>query len=83
MWPNNFTYDGRRGFVVTGCEKFGLATAQADTIRCKLLKIGAVIRVTVRKVWVALSESYPWQELFATVYARLIAWRVAARPSPA
>ena len=24
MLPNNFTYDGRRGFVVTGCEKCGL-----------------------------------------------------------
>ena len=74
--------------VLRSLREFGLAdtplaTAQADTIRCKLLKIGAVIRVTVRKVWVALSESYPWQELFATVYARLTAWRVAARPSPA
>lgn len=74
--------------VLRALREFGLAdtplaTAQADTIRCKLLKIGAVIRVTVRKVWVALSESYPWQELFATVYARLTAWRVAVMPSPA
>ncbi len=52
-----------------------LETAQADTIRLKLLKIGAVIRVSVRKVWIALSEAYPWQELFAGVYDRLTAWR--------
>jgi Transposase DDE domain group 1 len=52
-----------------------LETAQADTIRLKLLKIGAVVRVTVRKVWIALSEAYPWRELFGQVYEQLTAWR--------
>lgn len=52
-----------------------LETAQADTIRLRLLKIGAVVRVTFRKVWIALSEAYPWQELFGQVYDQLIAWR--------
>ncbi len=37
-----------------------MARAQCGTIRLNLLKIGALIRVTVRKVWVALAESYPW-----------------------
>jgi cytochrome c-type biogenesis protein CcmH/NrfG len=74
--------------VLRALRQFGLsdtplATAQADTIRVRLLKIGAVIRVTVRKVWVALSESYPWQELFATVYARLTAWRATPQPNSA
>ena len=32
-----------------------LAQAQCDTIRLKLLKIGAQIRITVRNVWIALS----------------------------
>jgi hypothetical protein len=56
-----------------------LETAQADTIRLRLLKIGAVIRVTVRKVWIALSEAYPWRDTFSQVYDRLTAWR---RPQP-
>ena len=30
-----------------------------STIRTKLLKIGAQIRVTVRKVWVSMASSYP------------------------
>jgi hypothetical protein len=30
-----------------------LARAQSSTIRLKLLKIGALIRITVRKVWVS------------------------------
>ena len=52
-----------------------LAEARVDTIRLKLLKIGAVVRVTVRKVWIALSEAYPWQDLFQQVYRQLTAWR--------
>ena len=73
--------------VLRALREFGLADtalaqAQAETIRLKLLKIGAVIRVTVRKVWIALSESYPWQELFAAVYARLTSWRAPPQPAP-
>ena len=48
-----------------------LAKAQCGTIRLKLLKIGAQIRVTVRKIWVSLAESYPHAELFAQVLATL------------
>jgi Transposase DDE domain group 1 len=48
-----------------------LANAQCRTIRLKLLKIGAQIRVTVRKVWISLAESYPYAGLFARVIALL------------
>lgn len=61
-----------------GLQETPLAKAQVDTIRWKLLKIGAVVRVTVRKVWIALSEAYPWQDVFAQVYHHLTAWRPAA-----
>jgi hypothetical protein len=44
-----------------------MATAQCQTIRLKLLKIGAQVRVTVRKVWVSLAGGYPYAELFAQV----------------
>jgi Transposase DDE domain group 1 len=54
-----------------------LEKAQADTIRLRLLKIGAIVRVTVRKVWISLSEAYPWRDLFAEVYEKLTAWRRA------
>jgi hypothetical protein len=47
------------------------ARAQCDTLRCKLLKIGAQIRVTVRRVWISLAGGYPYAELFAQVYAQL------------
>ena len=52
--------------LVSGLRRLGLkatelAQAQVSTIRTKLLKIGAQIRVTVRKVWVSMASSYPWQ----------------------
>ena len=48
-----------------------LEKAQCGTIRRKLLKIGAQVRVTVRKIWISLSESYPYAALFARVLATL------------
>jgi hypothetical protein len=48
-----------------------LAQAQCQTIRLKLLKIGALVQVTVRKVWVRLASSCPYAEVFRQVHARL------------
>jgi Transposase DDE domain group 1 len=48
-----------------------MASARCDTIRLKLLKIGAQVRVTVRKVWLSLSEAYPLRELFERVMANI------------
>src|SRR3954452_636510 len=44
---------------------------QVTTIRTKLLKIGAHIRVTVRRVRVSLSSAFPSQRLFQQVWANL------------
>lgn len=44
-----------------------MAKAQCGTIRTKLLKIGAQVRISVRKVWVSLAESYPYEALFHQV----------------
>jgi Transposase DDE domain group 1 len=62
--------------LVSGLRRLGLAgtelaEAQVSTIRTKLLKIGAQIRVTVRKVWVSMASSYPWQGLYGQVWANL------------
>jgi len=50
-----------------------LAQAQCSSIRLKLLKIGALIRITVRKVWVSLASGYPYVTLFRQVYEKLCA----------
>ena len=48
-----------------------LAKAQCSSIRLKLLKIGALIRITVRKVWISLAGGYPYVALFQQVYEKL------------
>ncbi|MBW1790993.1 MAG: IS1380 family transposase [Deltaproteobacteria bacterium] len=48
-----------------------MAKAQCDTIRLRILKIGARIRITVRKVWVAFAEGCPYCDIFQQVYDNL------------
>jgi hypothetical protein len=62
--------------LVSGLRRVGLkgtelAQAQVSTIRIKLLKIGAQIRVSVRKVWVSMASSYPLQGMFQQVWSNL------------
>jgi hypothetical protein len=62
--------------LLHGLRRLGLqstewATAQAGTIRLQLLKIGAVVQVTVRKVWIELASSFPWQAEFLQVFRQL------------
>lgn len=54
-----------------GLKNTEMAQAQCGTIRLKLFKIGALVRISVRRVTVALSESYPFRTLFAQVCAHL------------
>ena len=54
-----------------GLKDTPLARAQCQTIRLKLLKIGARIRLTVRNVWLSMSEAYPYAEVFATILRNL------------
>jgi hypothetical protein len=56
-----------------GLEGTELAKAQCSTIRLKLLKIGALMRITVRKVWVSLAGGYPYVGLFRQIYEKLCA----------
>ena len=41
-----------------------LAAAQVNTLRLKLLKIGARIRETSRRIWVHLASGYPYRDLW-------------------
>jgi hypothetical protein len=48
-----------------------LERATCGTLRVRLLKIGAHVRVSVRRVLVSLSSSFPLQEVFSVAYARI------------
>ena len=50
-----------------------LAQAQVDTIRLKLLKIGARVVCSVRRIVIHLAEGYPLKDLFARILGRLLA----------
>jgi hypothetical protein len=48
-----------------------LASATCGSIRLKLLKIGALVRVSVRRVRIAMASAHPCQHIFALAHARL------------
>jgi hypothetical protein len=60
--------EGLRRLALSGTD---MAHAQPQTIRLRLLKIGAQIRITVRKVWVSMATSYPHQHIFQRAWASL------------
>jgi Transposase DDE domain group 1 len=47
------------------------AQATCGTIRLKLLKIGALVRVSVRRVKIAMASAHPWQYEFGLAHAML------------
>jgi Transposase DDE domain group 1 len=62
--------------LVSGLRRLGLKTtelaqAQVSTIRTRLLKIGAQVRISVRKVWISMASSYPWQSVYQQVWSNL------------
>ena len=60
--------DSLRQQTLSGTE---LAHAQVDTIRLKLLKIGARVVCSVRRIVIHLAEGYPLQDLFARLLGHL------------
>lgn len=48
--------------------KTELQNAQVGTIRTKLLKLGAIITVSSRRVLIAISYACPYKDIFATAY---------------
>ena len=54
-----------------GLKGTDMAQALCSTIRSRLLKIGARIRVTVRKIWVAMAQACPYADLFRRAVVNL------------
>ncbi len=77
LWLSSVAYTLLQTLRRVGLHGTRLAKAQCHTIRLKLLKIGAQIRLTVRKVWIAFGQGYPHSRLFAQVHKNLQRWRPA------
>jgi hypothetical protein len=71
LYLSAMAYSLMSGLRRLGLSATELAQAQVSTIRTKLLKIGAQIRVTVRKIWVSMASSYPWPGLYQQVWMNL------------
>lgn len=49
-----------------------MAQAQCGTIRLRLLKIGAQVRITARKIWIAMAAGHPAAAVFAAAHQKLM-----------
>jgi hypothetical protein len=71
LWFSTLAY-----LLINQLRRVGLAgtawaRATCGTIRVRLFKVGAVVRVSVRRVWVSLSSAYPWRAIFGQVARQL------------
>lgn len=71
LWFSSLAYVLMQALRQHGLHHTELATAQCGTIRLKLLKVAAQIRISVRRVVIAFSSCWPGQSLFAQVYQQL------------
>jgi hypothetical protein len=71
LWFSSFAYvllTGLRRMALAGTD---LAHASCGSIRLKLLKIGARVTVSVRRIKIAMTSACPQQAVFALAHARL------------
>ena len=67
LWFSSVAYTLLQYLRAFCLEGTALAKAQCNTIRLKLLKIGALVKISVRRVLISLAESYPYRNLFMQV----------------
>jgi len=71
LWLSSMAYVLIAALRRTALPGTALAKAQAGTIRLRLFKIAALVRVSARRIVLSLSSSYPLQVLFAQALANL------------
>jgi hypothetical protein len=71
LWFSGVAYVLMTELRRVGLKGTELAQAQCSTIRNKLLKIGALVSLSVRRTWVRYATGYPYQRIFATILQNL------------
>ena len=71
LWFASMAYVLLDGLRRIGLRATRLADATCGSIRLKLLKIGALVRISVRRVKIAMTSSHPRQRDWAIAYAAL------------
>jgi hypothetical protein len=71
LWVASMAYTLAQALRRIGLAGTSLATAQVSTIRVRLLKLSGVVRVSVRRIRIALSSAFPLQDVFARALRNL------------
>ena len=71
LWFSSLAYVFLNELRRVGLKATELATATCQTIRLKVLKIGALMRRSVRRLTVSLAGGYPYQDIFAAAAGNL------------
>ncbi len=71
LWFSGVAYVLMTELRRVGLKGTELARAQCSTIRTKLLKVGALVSLSVRRIWVRCATGYPHQRIFATILQNL------------
>ena len=71
LYFSSFAYVLMHTLRRVGLNGTTMAKAQCNTIRVKLFKIGAQIRISVRRTWIAFSDSCPRADMFRQIMQRL------------
>lgn len=71
LWFSTFAYLLLRGLRACALKGTRLAAATAGSLRLHLLKIGAQITVSVRRIYVRLSSAFALADVFAEAHRRL------------
>ena len=71
LWFSSVAYLLLQALRRLGLTGTSMARAQCHTIRLKLLKIGARVSVSVRRVVIHMAGGYPYQRLFNTALGRI------------
>lgn len=73
LWFASMAYVLMSALRRIGLAATDFARATCGTIRLKLLKIGALVTVSVRRVRIAMASAHPWQREWAIAHGRLCA----------
>ena len=77
LWFSSVAYTWLQALRRLGLEGTELEKTQCGTIRLKLSKIGAQVRVSVRQVFVSMASGDPYAALFGQVYQKIRRLRAA------
>lgn len=71
LWLSSMAYVLMQAFRQHCLAKTSLAKATVGTIRLNLLKLGARITISVRRILIAIASSCPYQDILSLAYSRI------------